>query len=100
VLYLLSPALLGGFLGSLRGYAGEVNAVQALEAVNADGNAVIIDIRSQVRAGARWGQGPGGGRGQVGAGARWGQGPGGGRGQAGAGARRGGCWVCIQCSQR
>lgn len=45
-LYFLSPALLGGLAGSLRGFAGEINAVQALEALN-ESNAVIVDIRSE-----------------------------------------------------
>lgn len=49
-LYLLSPALGGALLGGLRGYAGDINAVQALEAINREGNAVIVDIRSLVRA--------------------------------------------------
>ncbi len=50
-LYLLSPALLGAFFGSLRGYGGDINAVKALETLNADGGAVIVDIRSEVGSG-------------------------------------------------
>ncbi|KAI8472055.1 MAG: hypothetical protein J3K34DRAFT_415554 [Monoraphidium minutum] len=46
VAYLLAPALLGGLAGGLRGYAGDINAVSALEAIN-DGNAVIVDIRTE-----------------------------------------------------
>ncbi|KIZ04855.1 hypothetical protein MNEG_3102 [Monoraphidium neglectum] len=45
-LYLLSPLLLGGLLGGIRGYAGDITAVQALEAINGDSNAVIVDIRT------------------------------------------------------
>jgi hypothetical protein len=52
-LYLLSPLLLGGLLGGIRGYAGDITAVQALEAINGDSNAVIVDIRTPVRAHAR-----------------------------------------------
>lgn len=48
-LYYLAPALLGGFVGSLRGFAGEVTAAQALDLVGSDGSAVLIDIRSEVR---------------------------------------------------
>ena len=51
-LYYLAPALLGGFVGSLRGYAGEVTAAQALDLVGSDGSAVLIDIRTEVRGGA------------------------------------------------
>jgi hypothetical protein len=50
-LYYLTPALLGGFVGSLRGYAGEVTAAQALDLLASDGSAVLIDIRTEVRAG-------------------------------------------------
>ncbi|GBF99725.1 hypothetical protein Rsub_12438 [Raphidocelis subcapitata] len=45
-LYLLSPTLLGALVGGLRGYAGDVNAISALESINADGNAVVVDIRT------------------------------------------------------
>jgi hypothetical protein len=51
-LYLLSPALLGSFVGGLRGYAGDLSAVQALEAINS-GDAVIIDIRTEARGAPR-----------------------------------------------
>lgn len=47
-LYYLAPALLGGFVGSLRGFAGEVTAAQALDLVGSDGGAVLIDIRTEV----------------------------------------------------
>lgn len=47
-LYYLTPALLGGFAGSLRGYAGEVTAAQALDLLASDGSAVLIDIRTEV----------------------------------------------------
>lgn len=47
-LYYLAPFLLGGVFGSLRGYAGEVTAAQALDLVANDGSAVIIDIRTEV----------------------------------------------------
>jgi hypothetical protein len=50
-LYFLAPALLGGFVGSLRGFAGEVTAAQALDLLASDGSAVLIDIRTEVRAG-------------------------------------------------
>jgi len=46
-LYYLTPALLGGFVGSLRGYAGEVTAAQALDLLASDGSAVLIDIRTE-----------------------------------------------------
>lgn len=49
-LYYLAPALLGGFVGSLRGFAGEVTAAQALDLLASDGSAVLIDIRTEVRA--------------------------------------------------
>lgn len=49
-LYYLAPLLLGGVFGSLRGYAGEISAAQALDLVANDGSAVIIDIRTEVRA--------------------------------------------------
>jgi hypothetical protein len=49
-LYYLTPALLGGFVGSLRGFAGEVTAAQALDLLASDGSAVLIDIRTEVRA--------------------------------------------------
>jgi hypothetical protein len=45
-LYLLGPSLLGLALGGLRGYAGGIGPVQALEALNE--GAVLIDIRSEV----------------------------------------------------
>lgn len=48
-LYYLAPALLGGFVGSLRGYAGEVTAAQALDLLGSDGSAVLIDLRTEVR---------------------------------------------------
>jgi hypothetical protein len=48
-LYYLAPYLLGGLFGSLRGFAGEVTAAQALDLVGSDGSAVIIDIRTEVR---------------------------------------------------
>ncbi|KAI8465256.1 MAG: hypothetical protein J3K34DRAFT_454792 [Monoraphidium minutum] len=44
--YLLSPMLLGGVAGGLRGYAGDIGAVSALEAVGR-GDAVIVDIRTE-----------------------------------------------------
>lgn len=47
-LYYLAPLLLGSFFGSLRGFAGEVTAAQALDMVGSDGSTVIIDIRSEV----------------------------------------------------
>lgn len=47
-LYYLGPALLGAAFGSLRGFAGEVTAAQALDLVGSDGSAVIIDIRTEV----------------------------------------------------
>jgi hypothetical protein len=47
-LYYLAPALAGGLFGSLRGYAGEVTAAQALDIVGSDGGAVIVDIRTEV----------------------------------------------------
>jgi hypothetical protein len=50
-LYYLTPALLGGFVGSLRGFAGEVTAAQALDLLASDGSAVLIDIRTEVRRG-------------------------------------------------
>jgi rhodanese-related sulfurtransferase len=46
-LYYLAPVVLGGFFGSLRGYAGEVTAAQALDLVANDGSAVIVDIRTE-----------------------------------------------------
>ncbi|KAF8068332.1 Calcium sensing receptor [Scenedesmus sp. PABB004] len=46
-LYYLAPVLAGGLFGSLRGYAGEVTAAQALDLVGSDGGAVIIDIRTE-----------------------------------------------------
>eukprot|EP00775_Hariotina_reticulata_P005852 gene5852-6093_t len=46
-LYYLGPALLGAAFGSLRGFAGEVTAAQALDLVGSDGSAVIIDIRTE-----------------------------------------------------
>lgn len=48
-LYYLTPALLSGFVGSLRGFAGEVTAAQALDLLASDGSAVLIDIRTEVR---------------------------------------------------
>jgi hypothetical protein len=48
-LYYLAPYLLGSVFGSLRGFAGEVTAAQALDLVGSDGSAVIIDIRTEVR---------------------------------------------------
>jgi hypothetical protein len=48
-LYYLTPALLGGFVGSLRGFAGEVTAAQVLDLLASDGSAVLIDIRTEVR---------------------------------------------------
>jgi hypothetical protein len=48
-LYYLAPFLLGSVFGSLRGFAGEVTAAQALDLVGSDGSAVIIDIRTEVR---------------------------------------------------
>ena len=45
-LYLVAPALLGGVAGGFRGYAGDINAVSALEALS-EGNTVIVDIRSE-----------------------------------------------------
>jgi hypothetical protein len=48
-LYYLGPALLGGLFGSLRGFAGEVTAAQALDLIGSDGGAVLIDIRTEVR---------------------------------------------------
>lgn len=48
-LYYLTPALLGGFVGSLRGFAGEVTAAQALDLLASDGSALLIDIRTEVR---------------------------------------------------
>jgi len=53
--YYLGPALLGAAFGSLRGFAGEVTAAQALDLVGSDGSAVIIDIRTEVS--GRGGQG-------------------------------------------
>lgn len=50
-LYYLAPYLVGGLFGSLRGFAGEVTAAQALDLVGSDGSAVLIDIRTEVRAG-------------------------------------------------
>ena len=47
-LYLLAPVALGAAAGKVRGYAGDVGAVQALEAANREG-AVIVDIRREVR---------------------------------------------------
>jgi len=46
-LYYLAPALLGGFVGSLRGYAGEVTAAQALDLLGSDGSTVLIDLRTE-----------------------------------------------------
>ncbi|KAF6254588.1 hypothetical protein COO60DRAFT_1703264 [Scenedesmus sp. NREL 46B-D3] len=46
-LYYLAPLLAGGLFGSLRGFAGEVTAAQALDLVGSDGSAVIIDIRTE-----------------------------------------------------
>lgn len=50
-LYYLAPYLVGGLFGSLRGFAGEVTAAQALDLVGSDGSAVLIDIRTEVRGG-------------------------------------------------
>jgi hypothetical protein len=46
-LYLLAPPLLGGVAGGLRGYAGDITAVQALDALNS-GDTLIVDIRTEV----------------------------------------------------
>lgn len=46
-LYYLAPYLVGGLFGSLRGFAGEVTAAQALDLVGSDGSAVLIDIRTE-----------------------------------------------------
>lgn len=44
-LYLLAPPLLGAFLGSFRGFAGELSAVAALDALNND-SCLLVDIRT------------------------------------------------------
>eukprot|EP00879_Flechtneria_rotunda_P001047 GHRR01001184.1.p1 GENE.GHRR01001184.1~~GHRR01001184.1.p1 ORF type:complete len:429 (+),score=162.31 GHRR01001184.1:83-1288(+) len=46
-LYYLAPVVLGGVFGSLRGFAGEVTAAQALDLVATDSGAVLIDIRTE-----------------------------------------------------
>jgi hypothetical protein len=48
-LYYLGPGLLGAAFGSLRGFAGEISAAQALDTLCNDGNTVLIDIRTEVR---------------------------------------------------
>jgi len=46
-LYYLGPGLLGAAFGSLRGFAGEISAAQALDLLSNEGNAVLIDIRTE-----------------------------------------------------
>eukprot|EP00199_Chlamydomonas_sp_CCMP681_P002405 CAMPEP_0119107104 /NCGR_PEP_ID=MMETSP1180-20130426/7951_1 /TAXON_ID=3052 ORGANISM="Chlamydomonas cf sp, Strain CCMP681" /NCGR_SAMPLE_ID=MMETSP1180 /ASSEMBLY_ACC=CAM_ASM_000741 /LENGTH=390 /DNA_ID=CAMNT_0007092541 /DNA_START=35 /DNA_END=1207 /DNA_ORIENTATION=- len=46
VLITLAPPLLGTFFGSFRGYAGELFAAAALDALMEDKDVVLIDIRS------------------------------------------------------
>ncbi len=48
-LYYLTPSLLGALFGSLRGFAGEITAAQSLDVLASDGNAVLIDIRTEAR---------------------------------------------------
>lgn len=43
---LQGPGLIKAAFGSLRGYAGNISAAGALDAVSNDGNTLIIDIRS------------------------------------------------------
>jgi len=45
-LYYLGPGLLGAAFGSLRGFAGEISAAQALDTLS-EGNTVLIDIRTE-----------------------------------------------------
>ncbi|KAI7844130.1 hypothetical protein COHA_002266 [Chlorella ohadii] len=44
--YYLAPPLLKAGVGFLRGYAGDIAPAAALSAVESEGNAVIVDIRS------------------------------------------------------
>ncbi|KAI3428061.1 hypothetical protein D9Q98_006445 [Chlorella vulgaris] len=44
--YYLAPPLLKAGVGLLRGYAGEISAAAALNTVQSEGNAYIVDIRS------------------------------------------------------
>lgn len=43
--YTQGPGIVKGVFGSLRGYAGDISAAGALDAITNDGNTVIIDIR-------------------------------------------------------
>mmetsp|Transcript_10651 Transcript_10651/g.22902 ORF Transcript_10651/g.22902 Transcript_10651/m.22902 type:complete len:382 (-) Transcript_10651:495-1640(-) len=47
VLLYLTPAILGAVGGSLRGFAGEVTAANALDMVASSGDSLLIDIRIQ-----------------------------------------------------
>ena len=42
---LQGPGVIKAVFGSLRGYAGNISAAGALDAVSNDGNTLIIDIR-------------------------------------------------------
>jgi len=43
---LVAPALAGALAGGLRGYAGDVTPVQALDLLATDGSAVLVDVRT------------------------------------------------------
>ena len=43
--FLQGPGVIKAVFGSLRGYAGNISAAGALDAVSNDGNTLIIDIR-------------------------------------------------------
>ncbi|KAG1679232.1 hypothetical protein FOA52_009261 [Chlamydomonas sp. UWO 241] len=44
--YYLAPPLFGAFLGSLKGFAGEMSASMVLDSLTADGSCVLVDIRA------------------------------------------------------
>lgn len=39
------PGIVKGIFGSFRGYAGNISAAGALDAISNDGNTLLIDIR-------------------------------------------------------
>ncbi|KAK9909244.1 hypothetical protein WJX75_009385 [Coccomyxa subellipsoidea] len=45
-IYYLGPGIVKGIFGSFRGYAGNISAAGALDAISNDGNTLLIDIRS------------------------------------------------------
>lgn len=45
-IYVITPVLFKGLVGSVRGFAGELTAVKALDVINNEGNVVLVDIRT------------------------------------------------------